>query len=162
MPKLHHYVPKTCILNNKKCEVYFSKLCDPLAAGINFFAQNVSGKNLWVFPPVHLIVPTVLHLWANQATGTLVVPAWFSAHFWNHICDDGKHFNSFVVDYYKFKPVYQSGECVRGSVFSGVQKFFTLAIKFDFRWMSRSSALKSQVGQRFCFFGGCNRCASIC
>ena len=143
---------------NKKCEFYFSKFPDPMAAGINFFAQNVANGNLWVFPPVHLIVPTVLHLWANQSRGTLVVPAWFSAHFWNSICDDGKHLNMFVVDFYKFKPVYQSGDWVRSSVFKGVKQFFTLALQFNFSGISKEMVLSSNVNKNFCFFGGCRMC----
>ena len=140
----------------KKCDAYFSKFADPQAAEINFFAQNVSCGNLWVFPPVHLLVPTILHLWANQARGTLVVPAWFSAHFWNQVCDDGRHFNIFVKTIYKFKRVYQSGDWVRSSVFKGVKQFFTLALQFDFRNISKSDISVSKVHPDFCFFGGCN------
>ena len=110
---------------NKKCPIYFSRMWDPEASAINFFSQNVSGRNLWVFPPVHLTVPTVLHLWANQAVGTLTVPEWFSSHFWNSICEDGKHLNYFVTKFYKFKPVYFSGPHVKSKVFKYVKNFFT-------------------------------------
>lgn len=141
---------------NKKCVDYFSKFYFKDCLGVNFFAQSLPDRNLFVFPPVSLIVPAIMHLRKYNARGCLIVPKWTSSHFWTHICDDGVHFNDFVIDFVLFSPEYLTGVFVRNDTFKGVKKFATLALKFEFRGSSR---LISQKSKKFCSLGGCFMCS---
>ena len=143
---------------NKKCITYISKFEDATAFGVNFFAQNLPSVKLWVSPPPNLVIPAILHLQLNFAHGCLVVPAWPSSNFWSYICADGRHYNDYIVEVYKFKPVYVSGADVLSNVFKGVKPFFTLALKFDFSLFPHSSNKVSYKVKQRCYLGGCSDC----
>ena len=67
---------------NKKSSVYFSRDEDVLAAGTNFFAQELDQNySVFIFPPARLIVPVILLLVHFKSRGLLIVPAWPSASF---------------------------------------------------------------------------------
>ena len=141
--------------SNKKCVRYFSKFFEPLAEGQNFFAQRLPNCNLLVFPPTHLVIPALYHLLKFNSHGCLIVPEWSSSVFWTFLCDDGRHFNNFVKSIYVFSPNYISGDHVTSTMFHGVKKFNTLALKFDF---NVSNAFYSKVHAKFCVLGGCDLC----
>ena len=143
---------------NKKCTNYISKFEDANAFGVNFFAQNLPDVKLWVTPPPNLVIPAILHLQLNFAQGCLVVPAWPSSNFWSYICADGRHFNDYIVEIYKFKPVYVSGSDVMSNVFKGVKPFYTLVLKFDFSSYPNSAINVSSKIKNRCFIGGCFDC----
>jgi hypothetical protein len=142
---------------NKKCIRYFSKFYEEFAEGQNFFAQRLPLCNLLVFPPVHLIIPTLYHLQKFKAFGCLLIPQWTSSYFWTFICEDGRHFNNFIKFVFCFSPIFSCGEFVKNDMFRGVKKFDTLALRFDF---SISNAFTSNVDKEFCIFKGCTRCFS--
>ena len=141
--------------SNKKCIKYFSKFQDEDCLAINFFAQKIPKCNLFVFPPIHLIIPALYHLQKCSSFGVLIVPKWISSYFWTFICDDGCHFNKFVKSIFVFSPKFVSGDFVLNSMFKGVKKFNTLALKFNF---DVSNAFSSQVHAKFCILGGCFKC----
>ena len=143
---------------NKKCVNFISKFEDDLAFGTNFFAQFLPPVLLWVMPPPNLVVPAILHLESNFSQGCLVVPAWPSSFFWHFICADGRHYNDYIVEVFKFKPVYVSGADVTSSVFKGVKPFYTLALKFDFRSFPNTSTFISKIDKSRCYLGGCFVC----
>ena len=91
--------------------------------------------------------------------GVLIVPKWISSYFWTFICDDGCHFNRFIKSVLVFSPNFVSGEFVLNSMFKGVKKFDTLALKFNF---NISNAFSSQVHSKFCILGGCVKCKDFC
>ena len=141
--------------SNKKCIRYYSKFEDVNSEGLNFFAQSLPNCNLFVFPPVHLIIPALYHLQKFNSFGCFILPKWISSHFWPFICEDGRHFNRFISYIYVFSPLFVTGEHVLNSTFRGYKKFDTLALKFDFKI---SNAFKSRVDVRFCIFNGCDLC----
>lgn len=140
---------------NKKCIRYYSKFFEPLAEGVNFFAQRLPFCNLLVFPPTHLVIPTLYHLQVFNSYGCLIIPKWTSNVFWTFICNDGRHFNNFVKSVFIFSPNYISGEHIKSTMFCGVKKFHTLALKFDF---NVSNAFSSKIHAKFCVLGGCDLC----
>ena len=142
---------------NKKCIYYFSKFEDSMAMGRNFFAQSLPNCSLFVFPPVHLIIPALLHLSKFNCFGCLIVPFWPSSIFWTFLADDGVHFNNFVSSFVKFSPDFVSGEHVQSSTFKGVQKFETYAIYFTFS--SNCNPFISRKEPAFCSKQGCHSCA---
>ena len=142
--------------SNNKCARYFSKFQDEKAAGVNFFAQRLEREKLFLFPPVHLIIPTILHMRKWQAKGCLITPLWQSSAFWTFLCADGKHFNCFVRKVYSFCPYFVAGEYIRNNVFKGVKKFRTLALWVDFE--NVSDIFQPQIHPKFCIFDGCSKC----
>ena len=142
--------------SNHKCLDYFSKFKDPAAKGVNFFAQRLPPTNLFLFPPVHLIIPTILHLKSFGSRGCLITPLWRSSAFWTFLCADGVHFNSFIRKVYSFYPVFVAGDYIRNNVFRGVQKFKTLALFVDFQEIE--SIFQPQIDPSFCIFDGCQKC----
>ena len=144
--------------DNFKCAKYFSKFEDNNAFGRNFFAQKLPAVNLFVFPPTHLIIPTLYHLEKFKANGVLIIPKWASAIFWNLICQDGIHYNYFIKSYFEFSPVFVSGEHIVNQMFNGVKKFSTLAIHFNFFESFMNVNFKSCVAKDWCSLGGCAMC----
>ena len=118
--------------SNNKCIHYFSKFQDSKALGVNFFAQSLKRQNLYLFPHVHLIIPAILHMRKFSSTGCLVTLLWRSAVFWTFLCADGVHFNCYIRKVFSFCPNFVAGEYIRNTVFKGVQKFKTLALRVDF------------------------------
>ena len=139
--------------SNHKCVDYFSKFKDSQAKGINFFAQPLQRKNLYLFPPVHLIIPTLMHLLKFEARGCLIATLWHSSIFWTYLCADGMNFISFVCN---FSPHFVAGEFIRNSVFRGSKQFKTLAIYVDFAEIE--NLFQPQIVPKFCIFNGCSRC----
>ena len=145
--------------SNKKCVLYVSRDFDEKACSVDFFKTSfVRDFNLFVFPPPFLIVPTLWHLCLNQARGVLIVPLWTSSHFCNFLCDDGKHFNSFVKHFEILSPDFVCNSYIRNNLFRGPQKFKTLAIVFDFVHISKVNMLVSNICSSFCVLGGCVKC----
>ena len=110
---------------------------------------------MFVFPPIHLVIPSLLHLEKFASYGVFIVPKWTASNFWTFLCSDGIHFNNFVANYWIFSPKYVSGEHIRSTIFSGVKKFQTLALKFDF---SVRNVFHSKIEKEFCSRGGCHKC----
>ena len=69
-----------------------------------------------------------------KASGSLVVSLWRSALFWSMICQDGKRFASFIVDWMElptFEEAYISGNC--NSVFGNENlNFMMIALRVHF------------------------------
>lgn len=142
-------------VENKKCVRFYSKFAEQSAEGQNFFAQRLPYCNLLVFPPVHLIIPTLYHLQKFNSYGCLIVPKWISSYFWTFICQDGRHFNNFIRFIYCFSPKFICGNFVKNDLFRGVKKFDTLALRFDF---SIANSFTSNVSKEFCILNGCSLC----
>ena len=108
-------------------------------------AQDWSGVNNWICPPVSLIVDFVRHLMSCSGRGTLIIPEWPSAHFWPFLREGSSRFSSFVAEVFVLpavgdlllegpgqQQIYKS----RPSVFRGCPKFRMLALRLDFRWVA--------------------------
>ena len=53
---------------------FFSRLWNPGASGIDFFAQDLSSENCLVVSPVSLVARVIHYLSLQKALATLVVP----------------------------------------------------------------------------------------
>ena len=111
------------------------------AEAIDSFSQDWSEDNNWLCPPISLIIPTLRHMRAFRARGTLIVPSLPSAIFWPVITPESGRFASSITDFLilpKLLPlcipgqgqliVYQS----KPSLFMGTPAFDMLALQVTF------------------------------
>ena len=77
---------------NTKCPQFNSIAYCVGSGGVDAFNYSW-GKNAknWLFPPIRLIIPTVLHLEKGKGNGLLLVPQWKNAVFYPFLMD---YFNS--------------------------------------------------------------------
>ena len=71
----------------------------PYAEAVDTFTQNWEWENNWVHPPVSQIGKVITHMAVCKAEGTLVIPMWKSSYFSVLLCEDGKHWNTFLEDW---------------------------------------------------------------
>ena len=143
---------------NKKADVYFSKLPDPYASGINFFAQNLN-RNLihYIFPPAGLIVPALLHLNLFKTRGVIIVPVWPASSFWLSIVPDGCHLAAWAVKWLRFRPGIVSDINIRSMTFKNPLHFDLMAIQFDFSL--EGQIFSPNISPAFCLRQGCVICS---
>ena len=67
---------------NTKLPRFFSRYWNPGAEAIDAFAQDWSGENALLVPPVTLIQAALNHLYFCHGRGVLVFPWWPSSSFW--------------------------------------------------------------------------------
>jgi len=71
---------------NSKCRQFNSVTYCVGSGGVNAFNYSWGGKaKNWLFVPIRLIIPTVLHLEKGKGSGLLLVPQWKSAVFYPFI-----------------------------------------------------------------------------
>ena len=75
---------------NTKCKVYYAKHYDAGAAGTDAIKMDWNGKNLWVVPPIELIIAFVRQVKKSRCKGVLVIPVWKNALFWSEITSEGQ------------------------------------------------------------------------
>lgn len=73
-----------CFANfyNHKLPKFFSRSWTSGTAGVDFFFQPLRGENCLVVPPVGIVARVLHYMKSQDASGTLVVPFWPSAHYW--------------------------------------------------------------------------------
>ena len=93
-------------------------------------------------PSSSQIARVVAHLRVCQAEGTLVIPLWKSSYFWPLLCDDGRHWNTFVHDWVvlpKFKQLFVRGKA-KNDLFGARQlSFKVVALRINFKLSERIS-----------------------
>ena len=80
----------------------------PGTEAVDAFFTRLEFENNWLLPSRN-----VDHLRLCNAEGTLVIPMWKSSYFWVLLCNDGRHWNSFVHDWVvlpKFKQLFVRGK----------------------------------------------------
>ena len=82
-------------------------------------------------PPPRIVVQTIAKIIQCKAKGVLVVPLWFTAHYFLSICMNGTHLNRMFLDFDVFYPVFFKGPDVKSFTFSGYTKFPMIALLFD-------------------------------
>lgn len=142
---------------NRKAPIYFSKIPDPYASGVNFFAQ-VLRPNLiyYIFPPVSLIVPSLIHLSHFRVRGVIIIPVWPASSFWLSIVPDGRHLARWAVKWMRFRPRTVSDVNIRSQTFRNPLTFDILGIQFDFS--SGDQIFEPNESPEFCLRQGCNVC----
>ena len=120
----------------KTCQVprFCSRWLNPCAEGIDAFTFSWAGENNWMFPPPYLTSRVLKHMEHSQEYGMLVIPLWTSAPWWPLITKDGRHPESFVLDW---KDIPQSGNMLipakpGACIFSGRPNYRVLALKVSF------------------------------
>ena len=64
------------------------------------FVSSWKHENNYACPPVSLISRTIVHMRNCRATGTMILPAWHSALFWQLIYSfKDKSFESFITEF---------------------------------------------------------------
>ena len=100
---------------NSKCNMFYSKLPDKAATGVNVFLQELSSNiSYYACPPIKLITPLV-HKILDQSNITclLVIPYWPSASFWPLFIDLGR-FRPFIKKLFIFQTSFtsESDKCI--------------------------------------------------
>ena len=139
-----HTIDRFSCSYNAKLPRFNSRFFQPGCEAVDAFAQNWGYDNNWLCPPVCLIVRVIKHMELCGAQGTLVLPLWKSAFFWNVCARDGVHWNSFVVDWVylpKFQGLFVPGKA-RNSLFgSRPIDFDVVALRVNFRQPRPPSSL---------------------
>jgi len=120
---------------NAKLQVFNSRYYQPGSSGVNAFVQDWSNDNNWLCPPVCLTCKVVSHLKLCNASGTLIVPLWRSAHFWPILCFDGVHWSSFVHDWVVLPDLphlFIRGKAKNSIFGSGPLNFSMVALRINF------------------------------
>ena len=142
---------------NRKATVYFSKDEDPFAAGTNFFSMDLGmGPCYYLFPPVSMVVPAILHLAHFKVSGLFLVPFWPASSFWLRIVPDGCHLVGWVESFLRFRPGIVSDVNIRSMTFKNPLNFDILALKFDFK---NANCWGPRIEPRFCLHYGCDLCS---
>ena len=143
---------------NKKSPVYFSRDEDVLAAGTNFFAQELDQNySVYIFPPARLIVPVILHLAHFKSRGLLIVPAWPSASFWMKIVPDGRHLARWGEKFLRFRPGMVCDINIRNQCFKSPLSFDLIVIRFNFN--SSGNLFEPRLETENCLRYGCDICS---
>ena len=126
---------------NTQLQVFNSRFACPGCSGVDAFAQDWSGENNWLCPPVNLVVPTVKKLRVCRGKGTLIIPEWPSALFWPYLLQSPMKFKPFVkevVTLPKLQDLLVEGPgqatvyTIKKSLFTGCPRFSMLALCIDF------------------------------
>ena len=144
---------------NAKCERFFSRLDVPRSSGVDFFMQELDGRdNHWIFPPLGKLCQAVIHLKSQKVSGVVVVPVWPRSSFFSFFFPDGKHLASWVVSVKWTRPYFVCGPLVTSKFLRGWKSFDTALIKVDFKNFNESNFYTSKVGIMWCRSGGCEMC----
>ena len=98
---------------NAKLSRFNSRFYQPGTEAVDAFLQDWEFEKNWLLPPVFQIARVVDHLRLCNAEDTVVIPMWKSSYFWALLCNDGRHWNSFVNDWVvllKFKQLFVRGK----------------------------------------------------
>ena len=129
---------------NAKLTRFNARFFQPGCEAVDAFAQYWGYDNNWLCPPVCLIVRVIKHMELCRAQGTLVLPLWKSAIFWNVCARDGVHWNSFVVDWVylcKFQGLFVPGKACNSLFGSRPIDFDVVALRVNFRCPRPPSSL---------------------
>ena len=77
-----------------------------------------------------------------KAEGTLIIPLWKSSYFWPLLCEDGRHWNTFVHDWVvlpKFKQLFVRGKAKNGLFGVRELSFIVVALRISFKLSERIS-----------------------
>lgn len=154
-----HTIDRFACSYNAKLSRFNSRFYQPGTEAVDAFLQNWEFENNWLLPPVSQIARVVDHLRLCNAEGTLVIPMWKSSYFWVLLCNDGRHWNSFVHDWVvlpKFKQLFVRGKAKNDMFGARELSFAVVALRISFKVSER----RNQAG--FCTHdsGCCFICSS--
>ena len=131
-----HTVDRFASSSNTKLPRFNSRYWNPGSESVDTFTCYWANENNWLVPPISLIAKTILHLKANKASGTLIIPNWPSAPFWSLLIDAGTgSFRTEVIDL-RFFPAYSAsfitGHSNRALFKENFPSFKMIAIRLSF------------------------------
>lgn len=144
--------------SNAKCVRFVSKFKSERheAVGINAFTLNWRRKGyFYACPPPRLIVPTLLQVATQKASGILICPRWTSAHFWPYLLPDGSHFCKLVSRFKFFRPTCLIGPHILSSTFKGVLTFDLIMLELE---GNIAAPFKPHVYKSHCVTTDCKMC----
>ena len=119
-------------VHNKICDRFFSLVPQTGASGVNFFAQNLSSKEIYFCcPPISQILPCYKKLISQSGlTAILLVPDWKS-HVFNPYLFNGNICQPQIKQVFPFQPPFCFSNMASCKVFSKNLKFqmFALLVK---------------------------------
>lgn len=136
-----HTVDRFACSYNAKLVRFNSRFYQPGAEAVDAFLQNWEFENNWLLPPVSQIARVIAHSRVCKAEGTLVLPMWKSSYFWVLLCNDGRHWNTFVHEWIilpKFKQLFVRGKA-KNHLFGARELSFTVvALRISFKLPERN------------------------
>ena len=110
---------------NNRCEQFFSKIPQKNSSGVNFFAQQLTSKDIYYCcPPPKLIIYTFKHIFSfPNCKAIIVFPIWKSANFFNFVIH-GQKTAPFVLQYKIFNPRFFA----KHGLFIGYKNFDMMAV----------------------------------
>ena len=142
-----HTIDRFACDYNAKLPRFNSIFYQPGTEAVDAFLQDWEFENNWLLPPVSQISRVVDHLRLCNAEGTLVIPMWKSLYFWVLLCNDGRHWNSFVHDWVvlpKLKQLFVRGKAKNDLFGARELSFAVVALRISFKLPER----RNQAG--FC------------
>lgn len=94
-----HIVDRYATWYNTKLPRFNSLSRVPGSEAVDDFTQGWIYENNWLVPPRKLVAKCINKIKYEGCKSTLFVPMWISASFWPLVCNDGLHFNPFIVDW---------------------------------------------------------------
>ena len=77
-----HTVDSFATHYNAQLECFNSRYACPGSEAVDSFTADWGGENNWWYPPPCLVARVIGYAEVCKAQGTLIVPAWQSAHYW--------------------------------------------------------------------------------
>ena len=134
-----HSIDRFADCLNAQTPRFNSRCWTPGSEAVDAFTVDWMGENNWWCPPIGLIPRVLRHAQACRATGTLVIPLWFSAPFWPLLCPyEARYFAPFVRDARELPRVRalflpgRSGACLFSEEVPNTR---VLALRCDFGWV---------------------------
>jgi len=102
---------------NSQCPRFFSEIPQQRCIGVDFFAQNLNGNEIYFCcPPVKLISKALNHIIDNNCKALFIVPKWTSANFWPNLFSSG-NFRPQITKYLTFRASFRNINYSRQSAF---------------------------------------------
>ena len=108
-----HTVDCFASCKNNQIPRFFSRWWCPGCEAADAFTTSWAEENVWMVPPVHLILRAIKMVQYFKCHGTLVVPFWRSAVWWPEVCPGGE-WAPWVIEALEIPQeagVFKSGSC---------------------------------------------------
>ena len=123
---------------NKKVDKFYSKYPQCGSLGIDFFAQELSPKEVyWLCPPVKSVLTTINHVLAakKRVIAYVSFPEWKSANYWP-VIKQGSSYAPFVRAAFVSSPKYVAYN-ENSKVFNGKENFRFLTILINNKFIKK-------------------------
>ena len=130
-----HTIDRFASVQTKQLERYCSRYRNPGCESVDAFTVTWSKENNWLFPPPYLIPRVLTHMSAGGEDGTLLVPQWPSAVWWQLLVEMTGSWRAFVTASMVIQPyegIFLSGAAASSIFTSGIPSFHIIALRICF------------------------------